>query len=223
MKMENFDNDLIENYLDGTMSEKEICAFNERLLKNKEFAELFTNRQRLQSAYIKALENSELKRHIKTLIDHEKHKYSIRMYIWLAAATVFIFAGVGGLLLYQTEDSIKINKFAKHENMSDEDKLVEPSKNRIKEYGSTHTLQFQNAKIAKDGMVLSQRDTILFTRENTDVEEILYLSDSTHTIVKQITLIEGTSVFKLLPHSLKSGTYYWCFSHEDITRFFLIE
>jgi len=226
MKTQITDNDLIEGFLDGSLSNEQNAFFEERVKSDKAFAEALAQRQLLQKAYVEATKRIELKNHIRSIISDEKRKTANQRTFWLIAASITILVGIGSFLLFKPKQTLN-NNVAKQDSLPPEDQLVSPNKTNIVEFGTLDTLHQQNEDIKTllpaEGAVFSQTDTILFSRQNVDVNEMLTITDKTGSVIFKTTIQSGTAEYIVLPFALKPGTYFWNFEHANISHTIIIK
>jgi hypothetical protein len=225
MKTQITDNDLIEGFLDGSLSNEQNAFFDERVKSDKAFVEALAHRQLLQKSYIEATKRIELKNHIRSIISDEKRKAANQRTFWLIAASITILVGIGSFLIFKPKQTL--NNIAKQDSLPQEDQLVSPNKTNIVEFGTLDTLHQQNEDIKTllpaEGAVFSQTDTILFSRQNVDVNEMLTITDKTGSVIFKTTIQSGTAKCKVLPFALKPGTYIWNFEHANISHTIIIK
>jgi len=226
MKTQITDNDLIEGFLDGSLSNEQNAFFEERVKSDKAFAEALAQRQLLQKAYVEATKRIELKNHIRSIISDEKRKTANQRTFWLIAASITILVGIGSFLLFKPKQTLN-NNVAKQDSLPPEDQLVSPNKTNIVEFGTLDTLHQQNEDIKNllptEGAVFSQTDTIIFSRQNVDVNEMLTITDKTGSVIFKTTIQSGTAEYIVLPFALKPGTYIWNFEHANISHTIIIK
>jgi hypothetical protein len=222
------DIDLIEKFLEGSLSETETKIFNDLLKSDIDFADRLAKRKLLQESYTEATRQYELKKHIRSIVIDEKQNSAFRKRIWLVAASLILLVGIGSLIVIQTRQSGNSNTIAEVEGDQKEDKIVEGKKNNIEEFASIDTFTVVKKKaisfLPPDGAVFSQSDTIRFFWNKAVENNILILKDKAGSEIRKIAIKPGTTEYKLSTNDLKPGTYNWSFSHDiSTTHSFIIK
>ncbi|MEI6059998.1 MAG: hypothetical protein WCR72_04785 [Bacteroidota bacterium] len=210
------DIDQIERFLEGSMDEKELTVFNERLKADAAFAETLAMRKLLQASYIEASKRNKLRNQIHSVLTIEKRNSIKHRKVWIAAASVIILAGIGAFLLLQSRQ-IQNNNIALQQDFIPKDAVVSGKKNSINVYGSIDTFGKQHvskatAFLPNEGAVFNQTDTILFYQQEIKANDILIITNKAGSVVKKINKQGGSSAYKILPHTLEPAIYTWYFS-----------
>lgn len=222
MKTTNEDMELIEKYLDGSLSRDEEAAFEERLRVDSEFAFEFKKRQILQQAYVEASNRLVLKKQVQQILEKDVRTKKSKQYYWLAAASIVLMVGVG-YLFYQQQFKTK-DEIGFATNQKVEDGSVTPQHNEIEEYGKVDKIE-SNKKTSqlKDGTVLSSVDTIVLSRINCNRYDTLIITGyNGHSVVKYPIHI-GSCLVKLNPKTLQPGSYYWRFKKEGNQKSIIVK
>jgi hypothetical protein len=222
------DIDLIERFLEGSLDEKELGVFNERVNKNIVFADSLAKRKLLEASYIEASTRYDLKRKIRSVIKKEKHKTEYVHRLWIAVASISLLVGIASFFILQSRFSSN-NTFAKKENNQLKDEVAVGNQNKIEQYGSVDTFNNKTGNkgityLPLDGTVFDEADTILFYLPEINVKEIIKIYDNGGSIRKKITIKPGSAGYKLLPNILEPGEYTWNHSFEEsVTHSFRIK
>lgn len=208
-------NDLIERFLEGSLSEQEVEDFNQRIKKDYTFAEALAQRRLLQKTYVEIHRQAELRNQIRSIVLDENQKVAYRRMIWLAAATLLILTALGSILFYTTkkpdnEPQMANEQFNKGNDPADH--LVQGQQQSMNEYASIDSLKTTEHKIAflpDEKTKLRSVDTIRFSWPESKEALILSIYDNSGGIVKNERIKSGTKQFLLLPGILSPGKYAW--------------
>jgi cytoskeletal protein RodZ len=196
-------------------------------MKRQSNDDALAERELLQKMYVEASRRNELKKHMQSIVREEKHKTTNQRKVWLAAASITILIGIGTFFIFHPKHSFNNIIRAKQENESQEGLFVTGTENKIPEFGSVDTFNLKNKNIEAflpaDGVVFQQNDTILFSRKETTLENVLLISDTSGSIIKKIIMQSGSAEYKLLPYTLKPGKYFWNYMQNGVPRSFKIE
>lgn len=215
MKNSNFDIELIERFLEGTLNDQEKEAFLARVESEPEFAKKFSARKLLQETYTEATKRIELKKKIRSVVDEEKRKVSNQRKIWLVAASLIVIATIGSLLIYNSRTNKQENQYAKEQNSSDQ--AVQGKQNRMGEYGNMDVV-VRNAAVddffPDEFTELKSTDTICFRWPSTLTERFLTIYNSKGQLVKKVTIKKKVKEYVLMPGILEPGVYFWKFMND---------
>ncbi|MFZ4546140.1 MAG: hypothetical protein ACOYN4_01825 [Bacteroidales bacterium] len=222
--MNNLHNDinLIESYLEGSLTGKELADFNERIQSDSAFNNLFDQRKLIQESYIEATERNKLKKQIRSIVTNEKRKSSNQRRKYLIAASLISIMGIASFFLMQTKHT-STPDLAKQEINYGTDEVISGNENRIVEYGSADTFNKQPDKppisfLPPEGAIFRKTDTIWFFPPNATAENQLFITDKTGNIVKKVTLKPTQPDYRVLPDVLKPGTYIWYLSQDKTIK-----
>ncbi len=220
--MKNLENDidLIEKFLEGSLSENEETAFQERLANDVGFADAFAKRKLLQKAFVEATVRADIKKTIGSAIAGEKRKAQTHRRIWLAAATLIILATVGSLLIYNSFNRMPENQFAIEQNLPEKEdrEAMERKSNSMEEYGNLDVLVRKESVddfFPDELTVLKANDTIIFKWPSSLNERYLTIYNSKGELVKKEKIKKKVKEFTLLPGILKPGVYFWKFMNDS--------
>ena len=76
-------NDLIERYLDGSLTDAEEVLFEERLKNDPILSKMLSSRIMIQKTWVKDGQHKQVKAHINHLITIEKQDHKSRSNTWL--------------------------------------------------------------------------------------------------------------------------------------------
>ncbi len=219
--------DLIERFLDGSLTELEKESFENQLSTDKSLADALAQRKLLQQTYVMASNRIELKKKITKAISDEKRKYANRRVVWLAAASIALLAGIGSIFLFNPKDPSVNSPVAKQDSQLEEDIVVTPNENKMTEFATSDTLNHQpeisNKYQPDDGCVFNQKDTLVFSRPNADLADKLVITDNGGLIVFTSTIQKGQPEQKVMPYTLKPGVYRWKLTQTAVSRKFTIQ
>ena len=91
MNNQSTDIDLIERYLDGSLSDKEMDAFDDRTKTDPIFLMLFLKRKLLQASYVEATKQNKLKKRIRLIVTDHKRKSANQRKIFLIVIILLLF------------------------------------------------------------------------------------------------------------------------------------
>ena len=139
MKNNRTDTDWIEDFLDGTLDDREVSDFKHRLESDPEFAEKYQQRMKLQETWQDANDFHAESTRVEGIIQQERFQQRSLRNTILIAASVIIVAGIASILLFvvpgrQTQEmqytvtpadsnqkqgpqQIGIPKYAKHDSV----------------------------------------------------------------------------------------------------------
>ena len=216
--MKNYNNypEIIEKYLEGTLSASEREDFEDRLKKDPKLSEELSSRQLIQENWVKATRKVEVRNHIRRVIKTEKSGLISRNLFWLSVAASFlIILGISSLYFYQRGQNVSDREFLSNGNNSlSKESFITGKQAEIKEYGSieyageNRNIAF-NRLLPKNGAIYQATDTITFVwpAASFENEEPLIITDENGEKVVEIKLRNGAIGYKLLPSRLKPGTY----------------
>jgi len=226
MKNSDFDIELIERFLEGTLNEQEKEAFLARVEAEPEFAAAFNQRKLLQASYTEASKRVELKKQIGLLIEDEKHKTLKQRKLWLAAAAVVVLASLGSLLIFNPGKPDMENDYAKNLQIHEAEttsQQAEGQLNRAIEYAAVDSVvkvKQSNGFYPNENTLLSLTDTIRFSWPESIKVSQLIISDSKNTLVRTINIQTSAKQHLLMPGSLNPGLYSWKIQNDPtINRF----
>jgi len=223
--------DLIEKYLDGTLSDVERELFDERLKTDTILSKKLSDRLMIQKSWIKVAQRSQVKQHINRLISIEKQDQKWRRNTWLVAASLSLLIGISSLLFLRHNQYLNDREFlakSKSNNKDKSDKIVQGQQNEIKKYASIDSLNINKTVSGKqylptDGAIYQVTDTIVFIWPGTLLKERLVIFDERGTKVAEVPLQTGDIEHKLLPLTLKPGSYTWNITPNELNYKFIIK
>ena len=222
--MDNLHNDidLIESYLEGSLTDKELEAFIHRIKTDTDFKNLVRKRKLIQLSYIEATERSKLKTQIRSIVDQQKRKSANQRRMYLIAASLISIMGIASFFVMQYKQQAS-NNMANQEIGIEDNEVIAGKENKITEYGSVDTFNQKPAKppisfLPPDGAIFQKTDTIWFFPQNPAAENRLTITDKSGTVVKRVSLKPNQPDYKVLPDVLKPGTYIWYFSQDETKK-----
>jgi hypothetical protein len=226
------DIDWIEDYLDGTLCKDDVHSFEYRLKTDSEFAEEYRQRLALQEKWISAKNYQKEKERVLNIIQEEKSSLRYRRNILLAAASLFIVAGLVSILIFILPNE-STHQFQQADNIADStvkfDSDNVPQQLEIPKYGKSDTVYaIQENEIALLFPIketeFRQADTIHFQWRSSDtVRELIIKEKSTDSIALRIILMPGQSEYMLEAGKLKAGNYFWFIDKEENSIDFIVK
>src|SRR5665647_546645 len=160
--------DLIERYLEGTLSAVEKVLFEERLRTDSILSKMLSSRIMLQKTWVKDGQHKQVKEHINHLINIEKQDHKSRSNTWLVAASLIVLLGIGSLFFVRNTQNQNDREFFAGDKILNKDKsekLIQGQLNEIKKYGSVDNVETNktvadNRYLPADRSVYQASDTI---------------------------------------------------------------
>ncbi len=219
MKKDHFDQ--IEDYLDGSMNDREREEFEELLNTDPELRKSFEERKKLQELYTTSYRINELKTKIAAAVSEEKTKSNSRR-VWLnsnyrmiaAAAVILAIAVFGSIMIFDNRSLEDLEQIAIG---SPSDSVTGKSAEDMANYANrdkvTGTGTFDEF-FPDEFSQLSTTDSICFKWPATIPSKFLLLYDSKGMLVKKIKIRKKAKEYWMMPGTLKEGTYFWKFMHD---------
>jgi len=222
MNNQHNDIDLIESYLEGSLPEKELEDFINRIKTDTDFKNLVRKRKLIQLSFIEATERSKLKNQIRSVVSQQKRKSANQRRMYLIAASFISIMGIASFFVMQSKQQATDN-LAKQGIGTDDSEVITSKENKIAEYGSVDTFNQKPVKtpisfLPPEGAIFQKTDTIWFFPHNINIENRLTITDKSGNIVKRVTLKPNQADYKVLPHILKPGIYVWFFSQAETVK-----
>lgn len=223
-------NDLIERYLDGTLTDTEEVLFEERLKTDPILSKMLSSRIMIQKTWVKDGQHKQVKAHINHLINIEKQEHKSRSNTWLVAASLIGLLGIGSLFFVQHTRNQNDREFLAGDKILNRDKsekFIQGQQNEIKKYGSVDNVE-TNKTVADsrylpaDRSVYLASDTISFIWPASIIKERLIIFDEKGSKVTEVTLEKDAVEYKLLPSTLKPGSYTWTLPPNELKYQFSI-
>ena len=207
--------DLIEKYLEGSLSEAERKDFEEQLKSDKLLSEKLSERQMIQKAWIKIDQHDKVKRHVAQLIRIEKNTIQSRKTRWLAAASLILLISISSVIFIRYNpkgDERNFQAGNKGSTGKKSELIIRGQKNEIRKFGSSDSIHKESSRahyLPKDGKTFISADTITFSWPKNSLKERLMIFDENWMKVTDIPLSKDVTEYKLFPSKLKAGTYNW--------------
>jgi hypothetical protein len=216
------DTDLIESYLEGSLTDKELEAFTHRINTDEDFKQLVRKRKLIQLSYLEATERNKLKTQIRSIVTNEKRKSANQRRMYLIAASLIAVMGIASFFVMQTKHN-STPDLANQEINPGDDEVISSNDNKIIEYGSADTFTKQPDKptisfLPPEGAIFRKTDTIWFFPPIATAENQLFITDKSGNIIKKVTLKPTQPDYKVLPDVLKPGTYIWYLSQDKTIK-----
>ena len=108
------DTRLIEDYIDGTLSQEQKIIFEQRLKSDKDFAYNYDSRLRASKLWLDADEYKTTHDSIRRIIKNENRSFFTRnrYYIFSVAASIIVLMGIYLLVYDRSDNGIKQDQFA---------------------------------------------------------------------------------------------------------------
>ena len=221
--------DLIENYLEGSLSEAERKDFEEQLKADQLLSEKLSERLIIQKAWIKVDQHDNVKRHIAQLIKIEKYEIKSRTTRWLAAASLILLISTSSVLFIRYNpkgDGQNFQAGNKGTAGNKHELMVSGQKNEIRKFGSSDSIQKISSVelyFPKDGTTFSSADTITFSWPAKSLKEKLVIFDENWNKVKEVKISKGVTEYKVAPQRLKPGAYTWILTPNSLKYQFSVK
>jgi len=221
--------DLIEKYLDGTISEAERELFDQRLKNEPVLSEKLSQRILIQKSWLKSAQHNQVKQHISRLIKIEKQRLKSDSRIWLVAASLIVLFGISSLLIFQNSQKQNDREFlAWSKNPNKNFRITQGQQNEVKKYGALDSTRIHKEMADQDylpanGAVFQVTDTIIFRWPVTSLKEKLVIFDDNWSKVKEVLLPKSVMEYRLNPSTLKSGIYTWILPPDKLRYQFSIK
>jgi hypothetical protein len=217
MKKDHFDQ--IEDFLDGSMNDREREEFENLLNTDPEIRKSFEERKKLQEFYTTSYRINELKTKIAAAVSNEK---TSSKNVWLrnnyrtiaAAAVILAIAVFGSIMIFDNRSLEDLQQIA---ISTPSDSVVGKSAEDMANYANkdkvTGTGTFDEF-FPDEFSRLSTNDSICFKWPATIPSKFLLLYDSKGMLVKKIKIRKKAKEYWMMPGTLKEGTYFWKFMHD---------
>jgi|GEM_PF-2550737 len=235
MKKDDY-NDRIEDYLDGSMSNKERLDFERLLATDPDFRKLLDERKEFQELYVTTHKITRLRSKISEAINSEKATEkttgaSITGQIGrilpgifgrtAVAAAIIALAVIGSLLLFDTgagkDEYITLADRQAASATKQTDSITGKAASEITGYANreivTGTGTFDEY-FPDEFTKLHTSDTIRFAWPEPRASRHLMIFDSKGQLVKKLKLKKKASEYLLMPGILGEGIYYWKFMND---------
>lgn len=233
MENSNIYDDLIESYLDNSLSVAEQESFEEKLKTDPVLAIEYAERIKIQELWVKAAQRDQLKKYVKKLFDDvieedkEVSRTRILNYV-LIAATIILVIGVSSVFFFHGNPNGVNQEFANTGKTTDDntEKFTPSQQNEIPNAGTLDTAKSEpsnkNLFFPADGTTCHVSDTIRFSWPVEVKPEKLVISNNDGKKVMEVQLTNVTE-YKLAPSSLKQGSYKWSLLPDTTTYHFSIK
>ena len=221
--------DLIEKYLDGTISEAERELFDQRLKNEPVLSEKLSQRILIQKSWLKSAQHNQVKQHISRLIKIEKQSRKSERRIWLVAASLIVLIGISSLFIFRNNQNQNDREFlAGNKNPNKNFRISKGQQNEVKKYGiidSTriHKSIADQSYLPANGSIFQVTDTIIFRWPVTSIKEKLLIFDENWSKVTEVPLQKSVMEYRLNPSTLKPGIYTWILPPDKLRYQFSIK
>lgn len=214
--MEDKDIQLIEQYIDGSLSCEELTAFNQRLMTDKSFAKAFREREILARLWKDGKEYEDTKKFVGEAIRKMKQGFFItyRYQILSVAAAVIVLLG-GYILLVQERGD---NPTGVNRSLAVSDTTtVQKNTFRFKVDEPLHLAAIdtvpKNIRLVHpiDGTSYESSESITFMWEADQnlIDTILVRKDTSGALVSRIIVNLSDSAYTMKYPMLEVGNYTW--------------
>jgi len=221
--------DLIEKYLDGTISDEERELFDQKLKTEPILSEKLSQRILIQKSWLKSAQHNQVKQHISRLINIEKRNQKSERRIWLVAASLIVLIGISSLLIFRNNQNQNDRDFLAESRNSNKNFLItKGQQNEEKKYGvidSTRihkSIEDQNY-LPANGSIFQVTDTIIFRWPLTSIKEKLLIFDENWSKVTEVPLAKSDMEYRIKPSTLKPGIYTWILPPDKLRYQFSIK
>jgi hypothetical protein len=222
MEFSEKDMQLIEEYLDGKLSKKEVDTFRQRLKNDKDFAKAFELRKKMPALMKEALEFQSTRDEVRAAIQQEKMLlFGFNRNWFYAAATIVILIGLFVVIKFaNTNDTgpgtqmaddkqnevLKIDKPTNYAKMNDFDSKVEivsPTEFQTFRQGNEIVLKWQTESLETAKIVVSKFGQ----------QEVLFFSE----------IVLSDHEFVLPAKNFEPGKYTWYINDTVLSGSFKVE
>ncbi|MBV5313654.1 MAG: hypothetical protein JZU47_10185 [Prolixibacteraceae bacterium] len=151
--------DLIEQYLDGKLTEEENSNFQHSLSTNAELSEQFQVRIKLAENWTRAKEYGNIRQLISESIREAKLEKKNRLFVWSIAASFLVLLSASGILMLTDRDNKQVP-------MAKNDKKIEsqyvPKLKQAEEKASVHFMGELKLISPVQGKICNRNDSIVF-------------------------------------------------------------
>lgn len=209
MKSETADyHDLIENYLEGNLTEQENRRFQELLSTNAQLAEQYKIRITMGNHWAKAKEYGETRQSIHETIVRTKMIKKNRLVAWSVAASLLVILSVSGIVLISDHE----NNLSGITLNSDETGIqAVPQIKQAEEKASIHIMGHLKLIKPNKSMSCNGSDSIVFKWESDSNSQshLIISNEKNEKIIyrEKINLVDNQ--FILEKNFLPAGKYTW--------------
>jgi len=229
MKDHENDIELIERFLDKTLSEDEVDAFHQRLEEDPEFAQLVALRKALPDHWRKTAEYEKTREEVGNALKLTEHKgiYQLNMTVLSIAASIVILVGIAIALIFGVGDRLfsEDNQPIVQQN----DTVLTPEidipeqKAKMAVY-SSNSIQGIQLIYPKEGDSIKKTEMITFKWEyqgDSATTFYLILKESGRIVFKASVKPRQQS-FTLPTEIVRPGVFSWYLATDTLTRGFKI-
>lgn len=214
---------LVENYLEGKLSGKELESFLDLKEGDPDFAQYIAFRQKIGDAWTTAGDYLEAKQWVKESLQgqYQSKKTNLNRSSWYAmAAVILILLGVYLIVKFSSQTIDETPGFASKNNEIEVNMGVP-----IEHKASIDTLTSEPLlKGTINGTIYAITDTLSFSWESKKSFKNLIISRiENDSVIMRVPLNKDQFDYYLSPGALASGNYYWYLDKPKVKAFFKIE
>lgn len=215
MKNKETDIELIEQYLEGKLSEKAQAEFKKRLQNDPDFSQLYQFRIKFAQKWNQATEYENTKNRIGQIIAHEKQKKKQNTIYWIAAVLILSIAIPGVIII---------------DRQNKNERLAESEENQLQmhipEYNAAIRYFDENYKqiLPQDRQNFKSDKSIIFSwNSELDVRTAIIIKFAqTDSLVWRVPVLSKMKEYEL-KRELPKGEYAWEMEGFEGKRNFSIE
>ncbi len=214
--MKDRDIQLIEDYIDGSLTADEVTSFKQRLTADVAFANAFHEREKLAHIWNETKEYQATKQLVKNALGHRKQGFLItyKYHVLAVAATLIILIGGYFLLLNErgnnstgVNGSVAINDTASGSDHTIRFKVDEPM-----HLAAIDTVQ-KNVRlihpIAGAFYKISEPITFIWESDQNLIDTILIRNESSSTVLSRVIVNLSDSAYTMKYPQFDPGSYTW--------------
>ena len=200
--------DRIEDFLEGRLSEEENIEFREQLISDKELYRLYRQRIAIGITWMKAKKYEKTRHSVSEIIREVKSDTKNKLFIWSAAASIFILLSVSGIVIFNHYPATQIGMAEKSQGV---ETPVVPHIKFAEEKASIHFMDELKMLAPINNKTCNRNDSIVFTwLSKADAESnIIIENQNTGKTVYREKIKINSGKFVLEKNFLPEGKYQW--------------
>lgn len=201
MKEQNTDLEIIEQFLEGGLSESDKSDVERRLENDSEFLELFNYRKNIAAKWQEANKYAEVKNRVSHIIRNKKKAEKQKRYSAIAVVLILmiVFPGIFFYSKINTNEHVVVIA-------NPEISVTQPEEKAALSYFDE---DFKLVTPNKDQVIDSENRITFQWRSSLDVTTFLVIKNTeTDSIVSRTAIKSSTKIYEL-DRKLTAGTYVW--------------
>jgi len=203
---------LIEDYIDGTLSQEQNISFEQRLKSDKDFAYNYNSRLRASKLWLDADEYKTTHDSIRRIIKNENRSFFTRnrYYIFSVAASIIVLMGIYLLVNDTNNNGIKQNQYS-----NTNDKAVTFTSDKPNILTSIDSVNSSAVLISpKNGDAFIKDSAVTFVwSSNSNLDDTLFICSSLGmTIQLKLRIDLSDTAYTIKYPQLNAGKYLWYIS-----------